>query len=50
MDKIILAVVDEFSEWKGNAYTLANLIAEKQKEIDRETLLNAGFIEASEAL
>ena len=50
MDKIILAVVDEFGEWKGNAYTLANLIAEKQKEIDRETLLNAGFAEASEAL
>lgn len=50
MDKIILAVVDEFGEWKGNAYTLANLIAEKQKEIDKETLLNAGFIEASEAI
>lgn len=50
MDKRILALVDEFGEWKGNAYTLANLISEKQKEIDRETLVNAGFVEASEAL
>lgn len=50
MDKRILTVVDEFGEWKGNTYTLANLIVEKQKEIDRETLLNAGFVEAAEAL
>ncbi len=50
MDKRILAVVDEFGEWKGNTYTLANLIAEKQKEIDRETLTNAGFVDASEVL
>jgi ethanolamine utilization microcompartment shell protein EutS len=50
MDKRILLVVDEFVEWKGNTYTLANLIAEKQKEIDKETLVNAGFVEASEAL
>jgi hypothetical protein len=50
MDKQILAVVDEFSEWKGNTYTLANLIVEKQKEIDRNKLIEAGFVEASEVI
>jgi hypothetical protein len=50
MDKQILAIIDNFSEWKGNTYTLANLIVEQQKEIDREKLIVAGFVELSEVI
>ncbi len=50
MDKQILELVDNFGEWKGNSYTLANLVVEKQKEIDREKLIEAGFVEASEVI
>lgn len=50
MDKRILDVVSDFSQWNGNTFTLANLIAEKQKELDREILVAADLPEAAELL
>jgi hypothetical protein len=50
MDKRILDLVNDFSQWKGNSFTLANLIMELQKEIDREKLIASGFPEAAEIL
>ena len=50
MDKSILDIINDFSQWKGNTFTLAALIVERQKEIDRQTLVAAGFTEASEAI
>jgi hypothetical protein len=48
VDKRILDLVNDFSQWKGNSFTLANLIVEMQKDIDREKLVVAGFAEAAE--
>ena len=50
MDKVILEIVNNFSEWKGNPFTLAALIADKQKESDRQKLIDAGFPEAAEVI
>lgn len=50
MGKEILDIVNDFSQWKGNSFTLAALIVEKQKELDRQALAAAGFTEAAEAL
>ena len=50
MDKSIIELINDFSQWKGNSFTLAALIVERQKEIDRQTLIAAGFNEASEAI
>lgn len=50
MDKRILALIADFSQWKGDTYRLAGLIAEMQKEIDREKLIEAGFPEAAEVI
>jgi len=50
MDKRILELIADFALWRGDTYRLAMLIAEAQKEIDRETLVAAGFHEASEIL
>lgn len=50
MDKSILDLINDFSQWKGNTFTLAALIVERQKEIDRQTLVNAGFPDAAEAI
>ena len=50
MDKSLLAIVNDLTQWKGNAFTLAALIAAAQKDIDKETLEQAGFVEAAEAL
>ena len=50
MDKRILDLVNDFSQWKGNSFTLANLIMEMQKEIDREKLIAAGFTDAAEVI
>lgn len=41
MDKRILELVADFSQWKGDSYRLAVLVAEAQKEIDREKLIAA---------
>lgn len=38
MDKRILDLVDDFAQWRGNSFTLAALVAELQKQIDREKL------------
>ena len=40
----------DFSQWKGDVYRLVTLVAEKQKESDREKLVNAGFPEAAEVI
>ena len=50
MDKRILDLVNDFSQWKGNSYTLANLVVELQKDIDREKLIAAGLTEAAEVI
>lgn len=36
MDKRILEIVNDFASWRGNSFTLATLISEKQREIDVE--------------
>ena len=33
MDKAILDIVNDFSAWRGNPFTLASLVAEKQREL-----------------
>lgn len=48
MNKEILDIVKDFSLWNGNSFTLAQLVAEKQKEISRAALIDAGFTEAAE--
>ena len=50
MDKTILDIVNDFSQWKGNSFTLANLIVEAQKELDRRKLVDAGMAEAAAVL
>lgn len=50
MDKTILDLIADFSQWKGNSYTLANLIVERQKELDRQKLVDAGHTEAAEII
>ena len=50
MDKRILELINDFSSWKGDTYRLAMLIIEAQKSIDRDSLIAAGFQEASEVL
>ena len=42
MDKRILDLVNDFVQWRGNPFTLAALVAELQKQIDREELEAAG--------
>ena len=48
MDRRILDLVNDFSQWKGDTFRLASLISELQKEIDREKLVD--FPEAAELL
>jgi len=50
VDKRILALIANFSAWKGDTYRLASLISEMQKEIDREKLIAAEFPEAAELI
>lgn len=50
MDKALLDIVNDFSQWKGNTYTLAVLLAEKQKELVKERLIEAGYVEAAEVV
>lgn len=50
MDKRILALIADFAQWKGDTYRLATLVAELQKEIDREKLVQANMPEAAEIL
>ncbi len=48
MDKRILDLVNDFAQWRGNPFTLAALVADLQKQIDREKLEAAGL--SSEAI
>lgn len=48
MDKRILDIVADFSQWKGDAYRLTALVVEMQKEIDKEKLVD--YPEAVELL
>ena len=48
MDKQILDLVADFSQWKGDTYRLAALISEKQKQIDAEKLDAAEMPDAAE--
>lgn len=50
MDKSILEIIADFSQWKGDTYRLAALIVERQKELDREKVTAAGFPEAADAI
>jgi hypothetical protein len=50
VDKAILEIIADFSQWKGDSYRLAAIIVEKQKEIDRAKVESAGFPEAAEAI
>lgn len=50
MDRSILDLVNDFSQWRGNTFTLAALLVEKQKEIDRQRLVEMGFPEAAEVI
>lgn len=48
MGKALLDVVNDFASWRGNPFTLAKLIAEKQKELIREKSIAEGMPEAAE--
>jgi hypothetical protein len=50
MDKPILEIISDFSQWKGDTYRLAALVVEKQKELDRAKVEAAGFPEAAESI
>lgn len=50
MDKRILEIVNNFELWRGNSFTLAQEVAEMQKQIIREKLVAEGFPEAAEAV
>lgn len=50
MDKRILQIVENLALWKGNTFTLAALVADAQREIDREKVEAAGYPEAAEAI
>ncbi len=50
MDKRILDLVANFAAWRGDTYKLAAQVAELQREIDRESVTNAGFPDAAEAI
>lgn len=50
MDPRILALIADFPLWRGDTYRLAMLIVEAQKEIDRERLTAAGFVDAVEVI
>jgi hypothetical protein len=48
MDKRILELINDFSQWKGDSFRLAMLVSELQKEIDREKV--SAFPEAVELI
>lgn len=50
MDKRILELVSDFSKWRGDTFKLAALVADLQREIDRETLVAAGFPEQADLI
>lgn len=48
MEKCLLELIADFALWKGDTYRLASLIVERQKEITRQKLVDAGMPEAAE--
>lgn len=50
MDKRILERVADFNRWRGDTYKLAALIADLQKQIDREALIAADMVDAAELI
>lgn len=50
MDKRILDLVADFEQWKGDSFRLAILVAELQKQLTKEKLVESGHLEASEAV
>jgi hypothetical protein len=50
VDKALLAIVNDFALWKGDSFRLAALIAEAQRELDRQKVAQAGYPEAAEAI
>lgn len=48
MDKTLLDLIADFSQWKGDTYRLAALVAEQQKQKDADKLDAAGMPEAAE--
>lgn len=41
MDKRILDILNDFASWRGNSFTLATLVAEKQRQICEEEAAKA---------
>ncbi len=50
MDKPILEIISDFQQWKGDSYRLAALVAEQQKQLDKDKLIELGFVDAAEVL
>ncbi len=50
MDKRILDIVKDAEQWKGDPYKLAALVADLQRQVDREALVAAWHELAAEAL
>lgn len=48
MEKTIIDLVADFSQWKGDMYRLAALVAAAQKEKIADKLEAAGYPEAAE--
>jgi hypothetical protein len=48
VDKSILDIINDFAAWKGNPFTLAALIVDRQNELTRQKLIDAGYPEAAE--
>jgi hypothetical protein len=42
MNKNILDLVNDFNQWRGNPFTLANLIIDLQNQNIRQKLIDAG--------
>lgn len=50
MDKRILDLVKDADQWKGDPYKLAALVADLQRQLDRDILIAAGHEVAAEVL
>lgn len=50
MDKRILDIINDFTQWKGDSFRLAVLVTEEQKQIDAEKLETAEMPEAAEVV
>lgn len=48
MEKAILELVNDFSIWRGNPFTLASMVAELQKDTIKQKLIDAGETTAAD--